>query len=160
MRPPEFWILNGHCVCFGDFAKECFHLPGRGKHDENSSSVISIEGPNMGHLTRAEQRITWLQAHPFPSDLKNKFTLHNVKPLILVMMQVPGRAAFLVKGVFKDKKVAVILMRNFKIDLADAKSTVFAKAIFSLGTRMIDGKCISEGDALFIIAFLNTQPDR
>jgi hypothetical protein len=63
-------------------------------------------------------------------DFDDELSFEGIEPFFLVIVQVTGWAAFLVKGVFQDEEGAAILRSYLEIYDADAQPPVFPETIF------------------------------
>ncbi|HZW04897.1 MAG TPA: hypothetical protein VFF68_13270 [Anaerolineaceae bacterium] len=140
MGTPEFRVLNGHRIGLGDFPEERFHFPGRQEGNQDPAGAIPIERPYMGHVSRPQQAVAWRQTHPFWPHFEDKFAFQDVEPLLLVKVQVPGRAAFLMEGVLQNKKAGTVIRCDFEIHLADAQPANLIEAILTLADKDSGGK--------------------
>ena len=92
------------------FAEEGLHLSGGGEGYEHSATTVAGEGPDMRHVARGEDRVSGVEDERPIADLDVELTLEDVEPLVLVGMEVAGRAAFLVVGVLNDEELSVRLL--------------------------------------------------
>jgi hypothetical protein len=85
----------------------------------------------MRHLARRKQGITGLESQPFLSNLNDKIAFGRIEPLVLIVMQVPRRAAFCVKGIFQNEQPAAILRDDLEVNGTDAEAALFTKSVFA-----------------------------
>src|SRR5690242_8561263 len=85
----------------------------------------------MRHLARRKQRVAWLEPRPILSDLNDELAFKCEEPLVLVVMQVPCRAAFRVECVLEYKEAAAVVRDNLKVNRANAKSPMLTESVFT-----------------------------
>lgn len=90
------------------FAKKGFHFVGRTESDQQPAKRVTDKGPGMWHLSRSEDRIARFQFNAGRADFGDVLALDDVEPLILIVVQMTRRPAFLasVVPVLEEKKGA------------------------------------------------------
>src|SRR5690349_17263978 len=126
---PQLRILGRHRICLGHFTKERFHFACRQEGDQYPAPRFTDICPNVGHLAWCEERIAWLESHPLLPNLDQKLAFQHVEPLVLVIMEVSGRAAFRVECVLKDEETAVVVRDNLESNRADTKSPMLTISV-------------------------------
>jgi hypothetical protein len=82
---------------------------------------------------RREERVAWPEREALRANLDQKLALDDIEPLVLLIVQVSGRAAPGVEGVLKDEQAAAVLGRHLEVDGADAEAAPLAEAVCSGG---------------------------
>jgi hypothetical protein len=72
----------------GDFVKEHFHLPGGVECKQHLSGCFAYTPKCVRNCARTKNARTGLDTEPLISDLKQKLTIQDVPPFVLLMMQV------------------------------------------------------------------------
>src|SRR5438552_1711988 len=116
MSAKEGCIL-GDILGVGYLPKEGLHFPSRSKSDQHSTWIFTHIGPGMRYLSWRQDGIASLQPHLFLSQLNENFAFDHIEPLVLIMMQVPGRTALSQVAVFDHEQPAFGILRgNFEFD--------------------------------------------
>jgi hypothetical protein len=74
-----------------------------------------------------------LEAQAFLTDLDKKLAFDYVEPLVLVIMEVSGRAAFGVEGVLENEETAAVMWDNLESNRAHAKSPMLTESVLTSG---------------------------
>ena len=52
------------------------------------AATLSFKCPNVRHLSRGKDGVTWTQLEPFVANLQEILTFNGVEPLFLIMVEV------------------------------------------------------------------------
>src|SRR5260370_3140554 len=132
---PQSRILRRHRVGPGHLSEKGFHFPGRKKRDQNPPPPLSDKGPDMGNPAGRQQRLPWVELEPFCSHLEEKLPFEDVKPFLLLVMQVTGRATFGQEGVFQNTDIGCRRRGHLEGNGANAQAALFAKTIRTSGQK-------------------------
>src|SRR4051794_29571142 len=76
-----------------DLAEKRLHLASRLVDIDDLAFLVAHTGPHMGHLARQEDALPGTHAKLLLANVKLKLPIHDVDPLILVVMAVARAAA-------------------------------------------------------------------
>jgi hypothetical protein len=140
---PEFRVLQGPTIRASDLPKEFFDLAGwRERHDYTACSA-PFERPDMGNAPRSEDRITSFQRELLSTDFKREFAFKDIKPFVLVGMQMAAWAAPVTKNILSNEQTSAGLRGpHLETDEVIADSAVLAEAILPRHDRTYNGPAI------------------
>ena len=112
----------------------------------------------MGNLPRSECRVTVPQGESLISDLEDEFAFQDVKPLVLMRMDVTARPSLRRKNVFGDKQIAT----GFASPYFEAHEVVsdlvhFTKAIVPGSDRPHNREIVHRFEVSFLRANCSTR---
>ena len=81
------------------------------RHSHVPSRLLADIGPYMRHAARTDERITRPHTHALLGDFENVFTLHNVEPFPLRVMQMAWRTTFTLADLLDDEQAVVRILR-------------------------------------------------
>src|SRR5437899_3366957 len=147
MSTPYSRFLRGHRVSTGHLAEEGFHFPCREKCDENPATCLTDKGPDMGNLTRCQQRITRLEAKTLCSHFELELAFEDIEPFILLIMQMARWTTFGLEGILQDKRITGGQRTHLEGNGANAQPTRLAFSISTSGEKQSRGPLSGSGFA-------------
>src|SRR5919205_1468453 len=97
--------------------EELLYLARRLQGGDQPSRPLPDIGPGVRHLSRPEERIPWPQLVALLADLDRVLAFDDVEPLVLLVVQVPGRPALPQRGDLGDgESSARVQGRNLDVD--------------------------------------------
>jgi hypothetical protein len=129
MCAPQVGILGRHGTGFCHLPEKGFHLSGRQERDQDPAALSAGIRPDVRNFAGTEDGTAGCQSKLILADFHDEFTLYNVEPFILFVMQVSCRTTFLVKGVFNDEDTPAVPGHDFKGNGADSQSPLFPEPV-------------------------------
>src|SRR5215204_7181064 len=115
-RPPEYLAVRS-AAQRREFIEERLYLTRGLQGSDQSSGPLPDIGPDVRYLSRREDRISGPHLVALLADLDYVFTLDNVEPLVLLVVQVPRRPALVESGYLGNGEAAVrVEGRNLDVD--------------------------------------------
>ena len=100
----------------------------------------------MRHAPRTKNGITGLQLKTLRANLGNVVSFENIKPLILIVVQMAWWTALLVTLMLHDKESATAIFRQyFEHCCAQADVMTLAEPVLATGNANGFGRCFSLG---------------
>ncbi len=84
---------GGIAFAFVTSRKNASIRPAGHERDQDPTARVADVRPDVGHLARREERVARLEPEPLRPDLDKELALKGVEPLVLIIVQVPRRAA-------------------------------------------------------------------
>jgi len=89
-----------------EFCEKGLHLSGRLKGDQEAAAFWRDLGPDVRKTARGEQRVAWQKPIFLLAHLKRDFTADDVKPFVLIVVDVPRWPELGLRVVFNDEELA------------------------------------------------------
>ena len=99
--------------------EELFHAARGLKENEHLPLTVAGHRERVGDSTRGESRVPWREGDCVISDLNKEFSSDDIKPLVLGIVTMKGRAAFGGPHGIVDAKIASgVLSRDLEVKAA------------------------------------------
>jgi len=113
-----------------NLAEERLHFARRLEHIHHLSRLVAHAGPDMVNLARCENGLPCPQTKLIVAYLKIKLTIDDIKPLILIMVDVARRATFARRGKLENTERTICVLRRYlAIVRGAAQFDVFTESI-------------------------------
>jgi hypothetical protein len=114
----------------GNLIEERFYLACWREGDDHLPGAVTDTGPDMRDVSGSEDRVSGMEVVTLAADFRDVVSLEYVEQLVLMRMQMEGRAATLVHVMLRHEQGAMrVLCEDFESQGAEAHRMQFTGAV-------------------------------